>query len=596
MKSIIIAAFYSVALMAVAETPKTHTPPPEFKETAAEHDARMQWFRDAHFGMFIHWGLYSQLAGEWQDKTITGGAEWIQNYLNIPSSQYSTLTNQFNPVKFNADSWAGLMERAGVKYIAITTKHHDGFCMWPTKQNRDWNISVTPFPRDPLKELSEACNRHNVRFGIYHSVMDWHHPDWPGQSFNDQRQGTPDKARFKAYLYAELKELFTDYGPIGIVWYDGTWDRKAWTSQDGKELEDYTRSLQPSVILDNRSGWVPPQRKLGFAVKNDYGYTAAGDYISPEGEVPPTGMPGIDWETCQTMQLPNNWGYNRLVGFRPFKDLLQQLVDVTSKGGNMLLNIGPDAEGEILPQARQCLEKFGDWMKLNAESIHGTRASPFAELPFNGRCTQKPGVLYLHVFAWPQNRKLAVPARNKVIRAYLLADARRAALKTTRSPYGIEINLPEAAPDPIDAVLAVEIEGAPQVIPSPEKLSLGKPVEVSSFWAGREEELNKDHITDGKLPTIWAAEEKARSASVTVDLQNECEVGGAMLSDAPYGRTQAFDVEAQVNGGWKKVASGTTIGSELRLNFAPVKARYFRLNIRQASDTPVVAEFQLFAY
>jgi len=235
--------------------------PAAFTETADQRDARMQWFRDAHFGMFIHWGLYSQLAGEWRDKTVTGGAEWIQNYLNIPSSQYSALTGRFNPARFDADAWAALMQRAGVKYIAITTKHHDGFCMWPTRQNDDWNIAVTPFKRDPLAELSRACGRRGVRFGIYHSVLAWHHPDWPVRpAFNDYARKPPDKARFKAYRYAQLKELFTRYGPMGIVWFDGTWDRDGWTSQDGKDLEDYTRSLQPSVILDNRSGYQPEQR------------------------------------------------------------------------------------------------------------------------------------------------------------------------------------------------------------------------------------------------------------------------------------------------------------------------------------------------
>lgn len=459
------------ALLAQGARPAA-PPSPVFAETAAERDARMQWFRDAHFGLFIHWGLYSQLAGEWQDKTVTGGAEWIQNYLNIPTSQYRQLVGQFNPVKFNADDWVRLMARAGVKYIAITSKHHDGFAMWPTRQNADWNIGVTPFKRDPLKELSEACARRNVRFGVYHSVLDWHHPDWPVRpAYNDLATAPPDKARFTTYLYGQLKELFTRYGPISLLWFDGTWDRKAWTSEDGKALEEYARSLQPSVILNNRSGYVPPQRKLDFDVANAYGYVFAGDYISPEGEVPPTGLPGTDWETCQTMQLPNNWGYNRLVGFRPFKDLLQQLVDVTSKGGNMLLNIGPDADGQIVPQARRALEKFGDWMAVNAESIHGTRATPFAELPFTGRCTQKPGVLYLHVFAWPPDGTLRVPAINRVTRAYLLADPARAPLTTGVTARGIEIRLPAAAPDPIDSVVAVEIEGPPKVIAPAAKLS-----------------------------------------------------------------------------------------------------------------------------
>ncbi len=593
--TLLIAGTFLAAAATSAQDAKPAAAPPEFKETAAQRDARMQWFRDAKFGMFIHWGLYSQLAGEWQGKTVTGGAEWIQKYLEIPSSQYSTLVETWNPTNYNARAWVRLMKAAGVKYVCITTKHHDGFCLWPTKMNDDWNVSLMPGGQDLLKPLAEACREEGLQFTIYHSILDWHHQEWPGRpNFNDYAKGKADKAKFKKYLYGQLKELFTNYGPIGMVWFDGSWDRSVWTSQDGKELEDYTRSLQPSVILDNRSGWLPPQRKLDFKVENEYGYVFAGDYISPEGEVPPTGLPGIDWETCQTMQLPNNWGYNRLVGFRPFSDLLHQLVDVTSKGGNMLLNIGPHADGTILPQAQRCLEKFGDWMAVNAESIHGTHASPFPALPFNGRCTQKPGTLYLHVFTWPQSGKLTVPAKNKVKRAWLLADKNRSALTTAITARGIEISLPKSAPDPIDAVVVVEIEGKPEVLPGAKKLSGGKPVEVSSVWAGREDHLNKTHITDGKRETIWAAEEKARAGRVTVDLEQDAEVIEALISDAPYGRTQEFSLEAKVGGEWKKIASGTTIGDELRLNFEPVNARYFRLTIQKASDTPVVAEFQLF--
>lgn len=592
-----IKRFLLVALLAAAGPfAELHADDPApLPETPQERDARMQWFRDAKFGMFIHWGLYSQLAGEWRDKTVTGGAEWIQKYLEIPRSQYSTLVKTWNPTNYNAREWVRLMKAAGVKYICITTKHHDGFCLWPTKMNDDWNVSLTHSGKDLLKPLADACHEEGLQFCIYHSVLDWHHQEWPGRpAFNDYAKGQPDKARLKQYLYGQLKELFTNYGNIGMVWFDGTWDRSVWTSDDGKELEDYTRSLQPSVIINNRSGWMPPQRKIDFKVENAYGYIFAGDYISPEGEVPPTGLPGIDWETCQTMQLPNNWGYNRLVGFRPFSDLLHQLVDVTSKGGNMLLNIGPHADGTILPQAQRCLENFGGWMAVNAESIHGTHASPFPQLPFNGRCTQKPGVFYLHVFTWPQSGKLTVPATNKVKRAYLLADKNRAALTTVNSARGIDINLPKSAPDPIDSVVVLEIEGRPEVLPVAKTLSVGKPVEVSSVWAGRENQLNKTHITDGKRDTLWATEEKARTGWVTVDLEQELEVFEALISDAPYSRTEEFSLEAKVNGEWRKIASGSTIGNELRLNFEPVKARHFRLNIQKASDTPVVAEFQLF--
>ena len=569
--------------------------PVPFHETVQEHAARMQWFRAAKFGMFIHWGLYSQLAGEWQGQTITGGAEWIQNYLNIPSSQYSPLAKTWHPSKYTAREWVRLIKAAGVKYICITTKHHDGFCLWPTRMNDDWNIAITPGGQDLLKPLADACHAEGVQFCIYHSVLDWHHPDWPGRpAFNDYAKSQSDKARFKTYLYGELGELFANYGPIGMVWFDGSWDRKVWNSDDGKGLEEYTRSLQPSVIINNRSGYVPPQRKLAIAIANSYGYVFAGDYISPEGEVPSTGLPGIDWETCQTMQLPNNWGYNRLVGFRPFKDLLEQLIDVASKGGNMLLNIGPSAEGEILPQARQCLEKFGAWMQVNGEAIHGTTASPFEWLPFDGRCTQKPGKLFLHVFKWPTNGRLSVPLATKVKRAYLLAGPDQN-LPVTSTSRGMEIALPAAAPDPIASVVVVMLEGPVALSPAPENLALGKPVTVSGEWPGREKELSKHHANDGDFDTLWAgADVKARDGWVQIDLGEEHEVGAVLLDDHAYNRTRRFEVQAQVAGEWKPLVAGTTIGSHKRESFPSVKARVFRLVIQEAIDTPVVNEFQLF--
>ena len=582
-----------------AETPDAPVAP--YQETVPAHNARMQWFRDAKFGMFIHWGLYSQLAGEWQGQTVTGGAEWIQNYLKIPSSQYGTLVKTWNPTKYDARDWVRLMKAAGIKYVCITTKHHDGFCLWPTKMNDDWNITLTPGGKDLIKPLADACQAEGLQFCIYHSVMDWHHPDWPNRpSFNDDATGQPDKARFRKYLYGELQELFANYGPIGMVWFDGTWDRQSWSSEDGKALEDYTRSLQPSVILDNRSGYLPPQRKLNIEVANSYGYTFAGDYISPEGEVPSTGLPGIDWETCQTMQLPNNWGYNRLVGFRPFKDLLQQLVDVTSKGGNMLLNIGPTAEGEILPQARQCLEKFGAWMSVNGEAIHGTTASPFASLPFDGRCTQKPGVLYLHVFTRPQNGKLLVPARNKVKRAWLLGAARHEELNTAATVGGIEISVPATGPDPIDSVVAVEIAGMPAVIAPAKPVSQGRPVTVSAEWAGRPA-LQKEHINDGRFDTIWAGPENSREGWVRLDLGEDHSVARAVISEGPdYARCSKFTIQAQIGGQWKTVVTGTGIGTKKNLFFEPVKARYFRLSVTVDKPAglpdaePVIGEFQLF--
>lgn len=440
--------------------------------------ADMEWFREARFGMFIHWGLYSQLAGEWKNETVSGGAEWIQKYLSIPTSEYSELTKTWDPTAYNAREWVIRMKAAGIRYICITSKHHDGFCLWPTKTNDDWNITVTPGGKDLLKPLAEACREEGVVFCLYHSVLDWRHADWPARlAFNDYATGTPDKERFKQeYLYPQLKELFTNYGNIGMLWLDGTWDGE-WTSEDGKELEEYIRTLQPSVVLNNRSGYKPPQPKFDFHIENAYSYIFAGDYISPEGEVPPTGLPGIDWETCQTMQLPNNWGYNRTVGFRPFNDLLRQLVDVTSKGGNILLNVGPDADGALLPQAGACIDKFAEWMKDNSESIHGTTASPFKQLAFKGRCTRKKERLFMHLFEWPENSQMLVPMKNKVKRAYLLADAKKTPLTVTLSENGATVTLPENAPDPIVSVVVVEIDGKVDVVPQPKNIDAAKPGE-----------------------------------------------------------------------------------------------------------------------
>lgn len=574
---------------------ESYPKPAPYQDTAEKKAERMQWFNEARFGMFIHWGLYSQLAVEWQDKHVTGGAEWIQKYLEIPSSQYSPLAKTFTGRKFDADAWVKAIANAGIKYICITTKHHDGFCMWPTKLNDDWNISVTPFKRDPLKELAEACKRHNVTFCIYHSILDWHHADWPGRpGFNDYAKGAPDKEKFRNYLYGQLDELFTQYGKIGMIWLDGSWDRQHWTSDDGKQLEDFIRSRQASVVINNRSGYLPPQPKLDIKIENTYSYVFAGDYISPEGEVPSTGLPGIAWETCQTMQLPNNWGYNRIVGFRLFSDLLHQLVDVTSKGGNMLLNIGPTGEGAITPQALGCLEKFGTWMKVNGEAIHGTTASPFAFLPFDGRCTRKGNLIYLHVFKWPDSGRILLPAENRVKRAWLL-EKPESVLTSTATSRGIEIRIPKDAPDPLVSVIAVEIEGEPKPLKAPENVSKGIRPEVSSFWPGREALLDAKHITDGDPNSMWAAEEQARSGTVTIDLGAEKEIAEVLLNDAPYSRTREFDIEAKTAAGWKKIADGTQIGAGLRVPGDSIRASAIRLNLRKTSDTPTLSEFQIFA-
>jgi alpha-L-fucosidase len=420
----------------------------------------MAWFRDARFGMFIHWGVYSVPAGEWNGKT--NYAEWFLEETHMPVSQYEKYATQFNPVKFDAKEWVRMAKNAGMKYIVITSKHHDGFGMFRSDLT-DWCIKSTPFQRDPIKELADACREQGIKFCLYHSIMDWHHPDWGvRRAWNDKATGTPDMDRYTAYMKGELKELLTRYGPIGILWFDGQWE-KPWTAERGIDLYNYVRSLQPNIIINNRVGKpVDSASGIGFAQRG-----AIGDYGTPEQEIPPKGFgPGVDWESCMTMN--NHWGYNKSdYNFKSTTTLIRNLIDCASKGGNYLLNIGPTSEG-VFPQASiERLAEIGDWMKVNSQAIYGTQASPFDKLEW-GRCTQKEissGTtrLFLHVFDWPTTGKLVLTGlANKPVKAFLLQGNQP--LEVASANNQVAIALPENAPDKHASVVALDIKGKPQII------------------------------------------------------------------------------------------------------------------------------------
>jgi alpha-L-fucosidase len=417
---------------------------------------RMKWFNDARFGMFIHWGLYAVPAGEWEGKDTYG--EWFQLQTKMPASNYAEFTRQFNPTKFDAKAWAKTAKDAGMKYVVITAKHHDGFCMFDSKLTNYDIVDATPYKKDPMKELADAVRAEGMTFCFYYSVPDWHHPDFPAKysqratiaadgtitapGFHGQPKEDADPEKYVEYVKGQVRELLTNYGPIGILWFDGggafgkdtiaeNRERRV-KVMHSQEIIDMIHELQPNCLVNNRLG-------------------LPGDYGTPEQKIPGEKSDKA-FEVCMT--LNKHWGYNKAdKEFKSPKVVIQNLADIASKGGNYLLNVGPTAEGVIPKESTDILADVGKWMKTNGESIYGTMASPFKETPAWGRVTRKGRKLYLHVFEWPKDRTLGVVVRANARKAYLLAEPSK---ELEVAEAGIK--LPEKAPDEIDSVIVVEME------------------------------------------------------------------------------------------------------------------------------------------
>jgi alpha-L-fucosidase len=433
-------------------------------ETPAQRDARMTWWREARFGMFIHWGLYSIPAGTWNGKQIPGIGEWIMNNASIPVADYKALASQFNPTGFNAHDIVALAKAAGMKYIVITTKHHDGFAMFDSKADPFNIVAATPFHRDPLKELAEECRKQGVKLGFYYSQsQDWTAPGGgaamrPGHDPQTHHWDKAQDGSFDDYLHKkaipQLTELLTNYKdyPV-VVWFDtpGT----VMTPERSAEIVTLLNKY-PNLIWNNRLGGSYP-----------------GDTETPEQFIPPQGYPGKDWESCMTMN--DTWGYKSYDNnFKSTETLVRNLIDIASKGGNYLLNIGPDSHGVVPPAEVERLQQVGKWMSVNGEAIYGTsptlfgpEAGSFSKTEINEktkqpkwiaawdwRSTTKADKVYVEIFKWPGTTLHLDKMPRTVTGAYLLASKKT--LKFTQNGDAVDVTLPASAVDPIASVVVLK--------------------------------------------------------------------------------------------------------------------------------------------
>jgi alpha-L-fucosidase len=448
--SIVPATVLALGFAATAASQPTDPNSPEAKK------ARLAWFHEAKYGLFIHWGVYAIPAGEWKGERIPGIGEWIMFRARIPVPEYEQLAKQWNPVRFDAEAWVQLAKDAGMKYIVITSKHHDGFALYDSKVSRWDAVDATPAKRDILKELAAACAKHGMPLGFYYSqAQDWHEPNGAGNTWDF---GPDDKKDFDQYLREkaepQVRELLTGYGPVALVWFDTP---RMMTPDRAQRFTDIVRTLQPKTLIDGRLG-------------------AAGDYVTTGDNVVPGEVQSTAWEVPAT--LNHTWGYRKDDhDWKSPGDVTFKLVDIVSKGGNYLLNVGPMADGVIPQPSQDVLRSVGRWLKLNGEAVYGAGPTPWGDelgepsskgakdlrgnplfLSRNEwRVTTRPGKLYFTFFHEPRVPFELPPMKNAVKRAYRLADA-----------HPIEVKLEDGRPrlvierpihDPMATVVVVEIEG-----------------------------------------------------------------------------------------------------------------------------------------
>jgi len=402
----------------------------------------MRWWRESKFGLFIHWGPVSLKGTE---------IGWSRGR-EVPVEVYDNLYKDFNPVKFNAAQWVSIAKASGSKYIVITSKHHDGFCIFDSRYT-DYDIMSTPFKRDVIKELAKECKKQGIKLCFYHSIIDWHHPDYLPRGEGDNRPA--DDAvfeRYVTYMKNQLRELLTNYGPIGILWFDGEWD-PTWTHEQAEALYAYVKGLQPHIIINNR---VDKGREDMHGTTKEGNFV--GDYDTPEQEI---GKLNKDrpWETCMT--ICQQWAWKPNDQLKSLKDCIHTLVGVAGGDGNLLLNVGPMPGGSIEDRQVERLKEMGDWLKKYGQSIYATRGGPFKPGSW-GASTHRDNLIYVHILNWSDDTITLPPIPNKIIAASVLTGGTATVKQIKES---IEISVPQTSRRPLDTIVVLRLDGPAGQIP-----------------------------------------------------------------------------------------------------------------------------------
>lgn len=547
-----------VGLVARVVGEETAAPPPGAPEGA------IRAWQDLRFGMFIHWGPVS----------LTGHEIGWSRGKETPAEQYDALYKQFNPTNYVASDWVAAAKAAGMRYVVLTTKHHDGFCLWDTGQT-DYNIMRSPFGRDVLKELAAACREGGIRLGTYHSVCDWWHPDFPkGSPGGKTEKAGADLDRYVRYLRAQVTELVRGYGPLVTMWFDVP---QVVGPEHGVETVKLLRALQSDIVINNRAysrGAGPP----------------VGDYDTPEQRI---GAFQIDrpWETCMT--ICRQWSWKPADNMKSLQECLHALVRTAGGDGNFLFNVGPMPDGRIEPRQVERLKEMGAWIKPRGESIYATRGGPYKPGPW-GASTRKGSRIFLHVLKWPEAGDLLLPALPAKVKSATLVGG--GAAEVVGDGAGLRVAVAQERRDPIDTVVVLEIEGdamgiAPIATKEPSLIE-GAKVRASGHFQGDWHYAPRSAV-DGDEGTRWATDAGTKAAWLEVDMGAEKEFSRARIRewDGDLGRIRAFEIKVPEGSGWRAVARGQSCAKEVR--FEPVKAAKVRLEILDAKNGPTISEFEI---